>query len=79
MCLGASMEAAVDTILFGLSSPADGGRKRVRPPLSPETQMPRILGGVLSDESRDLLKQFLMRDPVNPIQVIFVRQLLALT
>jgi HAD superfamily hydrolase (TIGR01509 family) len=53
MCLGASMEAAVDTILFGLSAPTDGGRKRVRPPVSPESQMPRILGGILPDESRD--------------------------
>jgi tRNA(adenine34) deaminase len=54
MCLGASMEAAVDTILFGLPAATDGGRKRVRPPISPESQMPRILGSILSDESRDL-------------------------
>ena len=79
MCLGASMEAAVDTVLFGLSAPTDGGRKRVRPPLSPESQMPRILGGILSDESRDLLKEFLKRDSANPAQVKFVRELLALT
>lgn len=79
MCLGASMEAAVDTILFGLSAPADGGRHRVRPPLSPESQMPRILGGVLAKESRALLEQFLKRDPANPSQVQYVRQLLAST
>jgi HAD superfamily hydrolase (TIGR01509 family) len=79
MCLGASMEAAVDTIVFGLHAPTDGGRARVRPPVSPETQMPRILGGVLCDESRDLLKQFLNRKPENPVQAKFVRQLLALT
>jgi len=79
MCLGASMEAAVDTVLFGLSAPTDGGRKRVRPPVSPESQMPRILGGILSDESRDLLKEFLKRDSANPAQVKFVRELLALT
>jgi HAD superfamily hydrolase (TIGR01509 family) len=79
MCLGASMEAAVDTILFGLSAPADGGRKRVRPPVSPESQMPRILGGVFCDESRRLLEEFLKRGPDNPVQVKFVRELLALT
>jgi HAD superfamily hydrolase (TIGR01509 family) len=78
MCLGASMEAAVDTILFGLQAPTDGGRKRVRPPVSPESQMPRILGGVLSNESRDLLKEFLKRNPANPVQVKFVRELVAM-
>ncbi len=79
MCLGASMEAAVDTILFGLAAPADGGRKRVRPPVSPESQMPRILGGVLCKQSGQLLEEFLKRPPANPAQVAFVRQLLALT
>jgi HAD superfamily hydrolase (TIGR01509 family) len=77
MCLGASMEAAVDTILFGLSAPADGGRTRVRPPLSPESQMPRLLGGVLCDKSRQLFKEFLKRNPSNPMQAQFVQQLLA--
>ncbi|HEX3356196.1 MAG TPA: HAD-IA family hydrolase [Tepidisphaeraceae bacterium] len=76
MCLGASMEAAVDTILFGLCAPMDGGRERVRPPVSPDSQMPRILGDVLADESRELLKQFLKRSSSNPEQVRFVRELL---
>ncbi len=77
MCLGAAMEAAVDTILFGLAAPADGGRKRVRPPLSPETQMPRILGDILCGESRELFEQFLKRAPSNPLQAKFARELLA--
>lgn len=78
MCLGGAMEAAVDTILFGLHAPTDGGTKRVSPPVSPESQMPRILGKVLADDSRKLLEQFLKRSPANPMQVKFVRQLLAL-
>jgi len=77
MCLGAAMEAAVDTILFGLSAPTDGGRKRVRPPVSPESQMPRIVGDVLAEKSRELLKQFLSLPPSNPLQADFVRGLLA--
>ncbi len=76
MCLGASMEAAVDAILFGLSAPADGGRKRVRPPISPESQMPRIFGGVLSDESRALLQEFVDLPPSNPMQLKCVQELL---
>jgi len=76
MCLGACMEAAVDSILFGLSAPADGGRKRVRPPVSPESQMPRILGEVLCDESRALLQEFVDLPPANRTQLKCVRELL---
>jgi hypothetical protein len=73
------MEAAVDTILFGLCAPMDGGRKRVRPPVSPESQMPRMLGDVLADQSRSLLKKFLAKSPSNPAQVKFVQELLMKT
>jgi HAD superfamily hydrolase (TIGR01509 family) len=78
MCLGASMEAAIDTILYALPAPADGGTGRVRPPRSPESQMPRILGGVLAAQSRELFRKFLNRSP-NPQQAAFARQLLELT
>jgi phosphoglycolate phosphatase-like HAD superfamily hydrolase/tRNA(Arg) A34 adenosine deaminase TadA len=78
MCLGASMEAAVDTIVYGLRAPADGGTSRVRPPQSPESQMPRLIGDVLSNESRALFREFLNRNP-NPEQAAFARQLLSLT
>lgn len=76
MCLGAAMEAAVDTIIFGLSAPTDGGRKRVRPPVSPESQMPRILGGILPDESRAMFKAFLQRGSADLVQKKYVRELL---
>jgi HAD superfamily hydrolase (TIGR01509 family) len=79
MCLGASMEAAVDTIVYALRAPADSGTGRVEPPQSPESQMPRIVGGVLRDESRKLFEQWLRKPGNNPQQVAFVRQLLALT
>lgn len=79
MCLGAAMEAAVDTILFGLRAPTDGGTKRVHPPVSPESQMPRILGDILPDESRNLFEEFLKRGPSNPMQVRFVQELLAMS
>jgi HAD superfamily hydrolase (TIGR01509 family) len=79
MCLGASMEAAVDTIVYGLRAPADSGTGRVQPPESPESQMPRIVGDVLAGESRTLFEQWLRRPGNNPKQVEFVTQLLALT
>ena len=79
MCLGAAMEAAVDTIVYALPAPADGGTSRVEPPQSPESQMPRIVGRVLPDESRALFKEFLHKPGQSPQQAAFVRQLLALT
>lgn len=78
MCLGASMEAAVDTIVYALPAPADGGASRVRPLQSPESQMPRLIGNVLPDESRALFQEFLSRNPT-PQQAAFARQLLSLT
>ena len=79
MCLGAAMEAAVDTIVYGLKAPADSGTGRVQPPESPESQMPRIVGDVLARECRALFEQWLKRPGNNPKQVEFVRQLLKLT
>jgi HAD superfamily hydrolase (TIGR01509 family) len=78
MCLGAAMEAAVDTIVYGLKAPADSGTARVRPPQSPEAQMPRIVGDVLAAESRRLFEEFLKRAE-NPKQRAFAEQLLRLT
>ena len=80
MCLGASMEAAVDTVVYALKAPADSGTGRVRPPASPESQMPRIVGDVLAGESRALFQRWLDRPgEKNAQQVRFVRQLLELT
>jgi len=79
MCLGASMEAAVDTVVYALKAPADGGTGRVQPPESPESQMPRIVGDVLARESRELFEQWLAKPGNSPQQVAFVKQLLALT
>ncbi len=79
MCLGAAMVASVDTIIYGLRAPADRGTGRVKPPSSPESQMPRIVGDVLASESRALFQQWLDRPDRNPSQETFVRQLLELT
>ncbi|MGH7214271.1 MAG: HAD family hydrolase [Tepidisphaeraceae bacterium] len=78
MCTGAAMEAAVDAIVYGLRAPADSGTRRVNPPQSPESQMPRIVGNVLAKESRRLFERFLTLSP-NPRQAKYVRQLLELS
>jgi tRNA(Arg) A34 adenosine deaminase TadA len=78
MCTGAAMEAAVDTIVYALRAPADSGTGRVEPPRSPESQMPRIVGGVLPDESRALFQRWLAKNADSP-QAAYVKQLLATT
>jgi len=78
MCTGAAMEAAVDTIVYALEAPADNGSTRVRPPQSPETQMPRIIGGVLRDQSRALFQEWLDQNGETE-QAAFVEQLMEKT
>lgn len=77
MCTGAAMEAAVDTIVYALQAPADAGSSRVRPPQSPESQMPRIVGGIRADDSRRLFERWLDEHRGEP-QAAYVEQLLAL-
>lgn len=79
MCMGAALEVAVDTVIFGLEAPADGGTARVRSPVSPESQRTRVVGGVLAKESRALFEQWLALPARNHAQEPFVRQLLSLT
>jgi HAD superfamily hydrolase (TIGR01509 family) len=78
MCTGAAMEAAVDTIVYGLRAPADSGTARVAPPRSPECQVPRIVSDILADRSRAMFERWLKEGNVNPQQRAYVRQLLAL-
>jgi tRNA(Arg) A34 adenosine deaminase TadA len=78
MCTGAAMQAAVDTIVYALQAPADSGTARVRPPESPEGQMPRIVGGVLARASRQLFERWYAEHEGEP-QAEYVGQLLALT
>jgi tRNA(Arg) A34 adenosine deaminase TadA len=79
MCLGAAMEAAVDTVIYAFRAPADNGTERVEPPQSPESNMPRIVGGIMAHASRALFEQWITQPGNNPQQVKFVTQLLSLT
>jgi tRNA(adenine34) deaminase len=78
MCMGAAMEAAVKMVVFGLRAPADSGTGRVRPPESPESAMPVVVGGVRAEECRGLFERWLptIHDPA---QLAYVKQLLELT
>jgi tRNA(adenine34) deaminase len=76
MCLGAAMQSGVDSIIYGLKAPADSGTGRVKPPRSPGSVMPRIVGDVLSERSRKLFERWLKRPENNLKQIEFVKQLL---
>ncbi len=62
MCTGAAMQVGIDTILYALPAPPDSGTARVVPPRSPDARMPRVVGGILADESRGLLQEWLRTD-----------------
>ncbi len=83
MCTGASMQAGVDTIIYGLEAPADSGTRRVRAPQSPGATSPGVIGNIAADESRALFSQWLRLhdagDPTRRVQRDFIEQLLALT
>jgi tRNA(adenine34) deaminase len=76
MCGGAMMLSGVDTVIFGLEAPFDGATHRVSAPRSPESQFPRFIGGILADESRALLQEWLERNHDSE-QAAYVKQLLS--
>jgi tRNA(Arg) A34 adenosine deaminase TadA/predicted HAD superfamily phosphohydrolase YqeG len=73
MCYGAAMEARVETVVYALAAPANGGPARCTPMESPGMLMPRVVGGIRADESRALFEAWLERHPGSP----FVADLLA--
>ena len=76
MCTGAAMEAAVDTIVYGLAAPFDAGTARVEPPRSAGTQTPRTVGGILDAECRALLEEWRDSGAGTPMQHAYIAQLL---
>lgn len=61
MCLGAAMEAGIDTVVYAVAAAVNGGTERVEPP--EDSVFPRLLGGVRSEGSRTLLRRWLERHP----------------
>lgn len=57
MCTGAAMQAAIDTIVYGMPAPADCGTSRVVPPETAASQMPRIVGGILEKDCTLLFRE----------------------
>jgi tRNA(Arg) A34 adenosine deaminase TadA len=78
MCTGAAYLCGVRTIVYGLRAPADSGMDRIKPPSSPETQVPEVVGPTCSDEALALFEQWLRTHGESDDQAPYVRQLLSL-
>lgn len=63
MCLGAAMEARVDTVIYALDAPPNGGTRRCAPLDAEGAFLPRLVGGVGAEDSRALLKRWLKSNP----------------
>ena len=72
MCFGAAMGARVDTIIYALKAPSNGGIARCIPMQSPGMIMPRVVGGVCAEKSLALFEEWNRRHPDRP----FVKDLL---
>ena len=75
MCAGAAMEAGIESVIYGLKAPFNGGVSRVSGVRDAGSQMPRFLGDVLPDESAKLLREWLDKNP-DASGAPFVEQLL---
>jgi len=78
MCYGASLLSGVSRIIYALSAPADGGLARVKPPQSPETQVPKVSAGVQRDAALRQFQRWLDGHPQQDAQRDYVSQLLRL-
>lgn len=76
MCLGAAMETAVDTVVYGVRADDDCGTSRVQPPESADNQMPRIVGGIAEAACRARFVRWLDSSDRNREQEPFIRALL---
>ncbi len=75
MCVGAAMEANIESVIYAMKAPFNGGVARVSGIRTPGARFPRFLGGVLADESAKLLSDWLGNN-ADKSGAAFVRQLL---
>lgn len=78
MCAGAAILTGVQTIVYGLSAPADAGMKRITPPKSPDTHMPDVVGPVATQSVLERFKQWLNDHGTDDPQSAYVTQLISL-
>ncbi|GAB5520034.1 MAG: hypothetical protein RhofKO_22850 [Rhodothermales bacterium] len=72
MCLGAAMNASIDTIVYALEAPTNGGLERCVPYEPTEAVFPRAVGGIQRQQSLAMLRAYAERRP----DATFVQRLL---
>ena len=78
MCVGATMQLAVDAVVFGPRDPANGGVDRVVPVTGPSAHTPRFVGDVRTAECLGLFRQWLAaHGQADPVRAAWVGQLLS--
>ncbi len=66
MCYGAAMDARVETIIYGLDGPSNGGIDRCRPMQSPGMIPPRVVSKVQAEACKSLFEKWHERHPETP-------------
>jgi len=66
MCLGAAMQCGVDEIVYAMDAPPDGGARYAESILRGGQTPPRMRKGVLKDEARALMLEFVRQNPTHP-------------
>ena len=75
MCAGAALEANIESVIYAMKAPFNGGVARVSGIRTPHARFPRFLGDVTPDESRALLQSWLDRN-ADASGAAFVKQLM---
>ena len=76
MCLGAMMQAGVDTVVYGMDAAPDGGT-RIADSIRAEGQKPpEVVQHVLEEQQVALMREFLQRFP-SSTSVPYVKAMLA--
>jgi tRNA(adenine34) deaminase len=73
ICLGAAMSFFLGEIVYGLESPGDGAVEMVKSWVRQEDdflgyQVPRIIGGLMREESKNLFQEYVNRHEPGPMR-----------
>lgn len=77
MCLGASMQVGIDTIVYGMDAAPDGGTRFAADIRKAGQTVPKIVPHVLENESVSLMRRFLIQYPNSPA-VSYVKAMLGI-
>ncbi len=76
MCAGAAYLCGVQSIVYGLSAPMDGGMSRIQPPESPESQTPEVIGPIDPATIMMMFQEWIDCHESDDEQMPYVKQLL---